>query len=68
MSLRRFSRASLRRYACSALSPMTWASAVSVISRGRLVDVARPISEAGAKAVNGGILNLHAISNCSGFI
>src|SRR5258706_8046760 len=36
ISLRRFSSASLRRYACSALSPMTWASAVSVTSRGKL--------------------------------
>jgi hypothetical protein len=36
INLRRFSSASLRRHACSALSPMTWTSAVSVISRGKL--------------------------------
>src|ERR1700737_5160670 len=36
INFRRFSRASLRRYACSALSPITCASAVSVISRGKL--------------------------------
>jgi len=48
------SSASLRRYACSALSPMTCASAVSVISRGKIGDVACPITEAGAEAVNGG--------------
>jgi hypothetical protein len=34
INLRRFSSASHRRYACSALSPMTSASAVSVINRG----------------------------------
>jgi hypothetical protein len=36
ISLRRFSSTSLRRYACSAFSPKTCASAVSVISRGKL--------------------------------
>jgi hypothetical protein len=56
MSFRRLSKASLRRYACSALSPMTWASAVSVISRGKL-DVAGPIPEAGTEAVDGRVLN-----------
>ncbi len=39
ISVRRLSNASPRRYACSALSPITWARACSASSRGKLVSL-----------------------------